>query len=47
MAKKKQDMAAMLDGFEAASAKEHEAKEAKAVAVASSKTIPAPPPSSP
>ncbi len=33
MAKKKQDMAAMLDGFEAAAAKEHEAKEAKAVAV--------------
>ena len=32
MAKKKQDMAAMLDGFEAAAAKEHEAKEAKAVA---------------
>ena len=33
MAKKKHDMAAMLDGFEAAAAKEHEAKEAKAVAV--------------
>ena len=33
MAKKKQDMAAMLDGFEAAATKEHEAKEAKAVAV--------------
>lgn len=29
---KKQDMAAMLDGFEAAAAKEHEAKEAKATA---------------
>lgn len=29
MAKKKQDMAAMLDGFEAAAAKEHEVKEAK------------------
>ncbi|MCD2492471.1 ribbon-helix-helix protein, CopG family [Lacrimispora sp. NSJ-141] len=27
---KKQDMAAMLDGFEAAAAKEHEAKETKA-----------------
>ncbi len=49
MAKKKQDMAAMLDGFEAAAAKEHEAKEAKAVAVGvvASRTIPAPPPSSP
>ena len=31
---KKQDMAAMLDGFEAAAAKEHEQKEAKATAVA-------------
>ena len=31
MAKKKQDMAAMLDGFEAAAAKEHEAKEAGVV----------------
>ena len=28
---KKQDMAAMLDEFEAAAAKEHDAKEAKAV----------------